>query len=269
MVCKATLERTLPPDVQEDAVHNKARTVCPVCYCPVYTCEFEKQEGIEREKHGEMKGNTERDGERRRGNESVNCNKKGRVVLTGCRAEAGQRRRRGERKGDTADSGGGSISGWWLISGLWHCHLIQPASRLQQHWTRWTRWAKMAATLHCTQWTPQHSGVYSIARTVGEMEGPGREGERGQGCCFTSHLDVHQTIMPRCITGQVGTHGHWVSNGLASYGSPLWKSPRCGWWMWFANKQCAAIREYRSDLRTQSQSNTCSTCQRVGCSVVI
>jgi len=42
----------------------------------------------------------------------VNCNKKGRVVLTGCRAEAGQRRRRGERKGDTADSGGGSISGW-------------------------------------------------------------------------------------------------------------------------------------------------------------
>lgn len=27
-VCKATLERTLPPDVQEDAIHNKACTVC-------------------------------------------------------------------------------------------------------------------------------------------------------------------------------------------------------------------------------------------------
>ncbi|TNN74219.1 hypothetical protein EYF80_015462 [Liparis tanakae] len=63
MVCIATLERTLPPDVQEDAIHNKACTVCPVCCCPVYTCEFEKQEGIEREKRGEMQGNTERDGE--------------------------------------------------------------------------------------------------------------------------------------------------------------------------------------------------------------
>lgn len=27
-VCKATLQRTLPPDVQEDAIHNKAFTVC-------------------------------------------------------------------------------------------------------------------------------------------------------------------------------------------------------------------------------------------------
>lgn len=27
-VCKATLERTFPPDVQEDAIHNKACTVC-------------------------------------------------------------------------------------------------------------------------------------------------------------------------------------------------------------------------------------------------
>lgn len=27
-VCKATLERTLPPDMQEDAIHNKAYSVC-------------------------------------------------------------------------------------------------------------------------------------------------------------------------------------------------------------------------------------------------
>lgn len=53
---KATLERTLPPDVQEDAIHNKARTVklrsAPGCERP---CEFKKQGGV-----GQTRGWTNR-----------------------------------------------------------------------------------------------------------------------------------------------------------------------------------------------------------------
>lgn len=39
-VCKATLERTLPPDVQEDAIHNKACIVC-LSAAAVYTWDLE------------------------------------------------------------------------------------------------------------------------------------------------------------------------------------------------------------------------------------
>lgn len=175
--------------------------------------------------------------------------KKGWVVLTVCRAEAAQMRR-GE-KGNTDSGGGGSSSsnGWWLISGIWHCHLIQPAS-LQQHWTPWTHWAKMAASLHCTQWTPQHSNIDTLAQTE-DVTVRFRDGEYGERC-------VEEDGCVACNFSSMS----------------LMKEPTL-WYefyilcMWFANNVIDIRSKSRTVFQKESPSKTCRTFHWVGRGIVI
>lgn len=85
-VCKATLESTLPPDVQEDAIHNKACTVS-LSATAVYV-------HVSLEKQGKWEG----------GFWVMD-----RPRLKKSRFAANEDRTRGEkRKRDTGDSGGSS-----------------------------------------------------------------------------------------------------------------------------------------------------------------
>lgn len=134
--------------------------------------------------------------------ESVNCNKKGWVVLTGSTAEAGQRRRRrGEESRRATQQTVAAAAAAVAAAGDWYqgsgtaTWSSQPAS-LQQHWTHWTHWAKMAASLHCTQWTPQQSNIYSIPIQF-PQEWSCKDG-RVQSVLL--HIPAYHTNMPRCIT---------------------------------------------------------------------
>lgn len=104
----------------------------------------------------------------------------------------------------TAAAAAAESGDWYQRSGTatWSS---QPAS-LQKHWTHWTHWAKMAASLHCTQWTPsavehtQYGTNNSQRDWVVEMESTEVKVYKRTGvCCFRVQVDSHHAMMARWI----------------------------------------------------------------------
>lgn len=92
-VCKATLERALPPDMQEDAIHNKACSVC-VAAAPCERARLQKSRGWK-----EVERNERSDVGRDRGGLAI----KGECCVDKLQSRG---RTEEEEEGITADSGG-------------------------------------------------------------------------------------------------------------------------------------------------------------------